>query len=120
MNVVDYEDVVKVEEAQNELVSSFEEKNMVVFKAIRDITQAKKKLEAEEKKAKESILEQMKKYGIKSIDNEVVKITYVPPSESVSVDLKAFEKNEPNEYKLLLRDYPKVTKRKDSLRITVR
>ncbi len=43
--------------------------------------------------------------------DEFVKVTWVKPSESVSVDLKKFEKAEKEEYDLLLADYPKVTKK---------
>lgn len=69
---------------------------------------------------KSNLLEAMEKYGVKSIDNDIVKITRVNPSESITVDLKKFEKQEPVDYAQLIEDYPKVTKRKGSIRITVK
>lgn len=69
---------------------------------------------------RDNLLEAMEKYGVKSIDNDVVKISLVEPSESITVDLKKFEKQEPVDFAQLLEDYPKVTKRKVSIRITVK
>lgn len=80
------------------------------------IKQAKEKHDA----LKNELQEAMQKHDIKSIDNDYLKITRVNASESTSLDLKAFQKEEPVEYAQLLEDYPKVTKRKESIRITVK
>ena len=69
---------------------------------------------------KSNLLEAMEKYDVKSIDNDVVKITRVNPSESITVDLKEVKKQEPDTYDDLLADYPKITQRKGSIRITVK
>lgn len=79
-----------------------------------------KKLTELQKSIKEELLEQMGAYGIKTINNDILKITRVQASESTSVDLKSFAKKEPTVYAGLLEDYPKVTKRKESIRITVK
>lgn len=62
-------------------------------------------------------LEAMLENGIKSIDNDLVKVTVTKASESTSIDLKEFQKKEPVSYAELLEDYPKVTKRAESLRV---
>lgn len=46
----------------------------------------KKKIEAREKKVKAEILKVMKENGIKSFENDVVKITYVPESKKKTLD----------------------------------
>lgn len=80
----------------------------------------KKKLDELSKEAKSKLLDAMLEAGIKSIDNDFIKVMVTNPSESVSVDLKTFQKKEPVAYAELLEDYPKVTKRSESLRITLK
>lgn len=46
----------------------------------------KKKMEAKESKVKSEILKAMKKHNIKSFENEVIKITYVPETTKKSID----------------------------------
>lgn len=101
-------------------LAEFEEVNkplmaryVAMKKTIDEYTEAKKNFESE-------LFEQMKKYGIKSIDNDVLKATVVAASTSKGIDLKEFEKQEPVDYAQLKEDYPKITKRKQSLRITVK
>lgn len=82
----------------------------------RQMKAAKEKLD----EFKKELSEGMDQYDVKSIDNDYIKITRVAASESVSVDLKAFQANEPVEFAQLREDYPKVTKRKESMRIVVK
>jgi hypothetical protein len=69
---------------------------------------------------KKQLIEGMDQYDIKTIDNDYCKITRVEASESTSIDLKAIQKEEPELYGELLEDYPKITKRKATVRITVK
>ncbi|WP_368251368.1 hypothetical protein [Enterococcus sp. 2201sp1_2201st1_B8_2201SCRN_220225] len=69
---------------------------------------------------KRQLMDGMDQYDIKTIDNEYCKISRVEASESKSIDLKAVQKEEPELYTELLEDYPKVSKRKASIRITVK
>lgn len=69
---------------------------------------------------KNQLIEGMDQYDIKSIDNDYCKISRVEASESKSIDLKAVKKEEPKLYAELLEDYPKVSKRKASIRIMVK
>ena len=50
--------------------------------------------------------------------DEFITISYSKPSKSISVDLKALEKKEPQLYSDLLNDYQKVTELKGSYRYT--
>lgn len=101
-------------------IQEFENKYLEDFKQLRLLEEEKKNLEYLSKQNKEKILQGMLKAGVKSIDNDFIKIMVTNPSESVSIDLKAFQKNEPVAYAELLEDYPKVTKRSESLRITLK
>lgn len=101
-------------------VTTFDNKYMSDMKSYAVIDQEIKNLTEKRDVFRDNLLEAMQKYGIKSIDNDVVKISMVEPSESTTVDLKKFEKQEPVDFAQLLEDYPKVTKRKGSIRITVK
>lgn len=101
-------------------IQEFENKYLQDFKQLRLLEEEKKNLEYLSKQAKEKILQEMLKAGVKSIDNDFIKVMVTNPSESISIDLKAFQKNEPVAYAELLEDYPKVTKRSESLRITIK
>lgn len=101
-------------------VTMFQEANRGIIQAYSNLDTNIKELIKTQNELKAQLLIQMEKYDVKSIDNNVIKITKVEPSESVSVDLKTFQKKEPVNYAQLLEDYPKVIKRKTSIRITVK
>lgn len=101
-------------------IQEFESKYLQDFKQLRLLEEEKKKLDELSKEAKSKLLDAMLEAEIKSIDNDFIKIMVTNPSESVSIDLKEFQKKEPVAYAELLEDYPKVTKRSESLRITLK
>ena len=101
-------------------IQEFESKYLQDFKQLRLLEEEKKKLDELSKEAKSKLLDAMLEAGTKSIDNDFIKVMVTNPSESVSVDLKTFQKKEPVAYAELLEDYPKVTKRSESLRITLK
>ena len=104
----------------NYSIQEFESKYLQDFKQLRLLEEEKKKLDELSKEAKSKLLDAMLEAEIKSIDNDFIKVVVTNSSESVSVDLKTFQKNEPVAYAELLEDYPKVTKRSESLRITIK
>ena len=78
-----------------------------------------KKLELAKKQSenlKSALLEEMESRGIKSIENDNIKITYVPEQTRISLDTKAIKENHPRIYK----KYSKETKVKPSIRITLK
>ena len=78
---------------------------------LKSINDAKKRLADREKEAKEKLEKELTDEGYK---NDFITISYSKPSESVSIDTAKLCEHEPELYKELLRDYPKVTKRKAS------
>lgn len=100
----------------------FEEQYLLVMQNLAEAVKAKKKLEADEKKFKEQLGKVMDEYGIKSVDNQFLKIIRVAGSEgSQTVDLTKMEKEEPELYADLLKDYPKTTgAKKASIRFDVK
>ena len=101
-------------------ITNFENQNIAIMANYAMLDQQLKQAKAKHDEMKAKLEAAMDEHGIKTIDNEYLKITRVEPSESTSVDLKAMQKAKPVEYAELLEDYPKVTKRKASIRITVK
>lgn len=66
-------------------------------------------------KVKETLYSTMEKEGVKTVDRNKLKITYVAPSSRTSVDSKKLEKEEPEIYK----KYVKTTTVAGSIKITL-
>lgn len=100
--------------AKNE-IEAFNSQYLIMMQNLSNLGKQKKQLESEEKKIKNVLKKCFDEYGIKSIDNEFIKITRVKGSEdSKTIDLKEFEKSEPETYADILEDYPKLVKGKSS------
>lgn len=89
----------------------FEEKQMEAFKTLADLKREIKALERKQDELRAGVKDAMEHYGVKSFKNEYITISYIPESESETIDLKALQNKEPELYEELLRDYKKVTKK---------
>jgi ABC-type lipopolysaccharide export system ATPase subunit len=98
----------------------FENQYLAKFKNLAEVTKQKKALEEQEKKTKAELEKLMDEYGIKSLDNQYIKIIRVAGSSTTSIDLKKLEEKEPDLYEELLEDYPKTTTRKATVRFDVK
>ena len=88
----------------------FENQYLAVFQNLAEVTKQKKVLEDQEKKVKSQLEKLMDEYGIKSLDNQFIKITRVaanPGKQTIDID-KLLEV-EPELHAELLADYPKTT-----------
>nr|DAJ27866.1 MAG TPA: hypothetical protein [Caudoviricetes sp.] len=103
-----------------ENLKKFENNNLVLFKALQSIVKQKKELEEQERSIKENLEIQMKKFDVKSLDNDYIKITSVSGSVSETIDLKTLEEKENELYKELLKDYPKTTVKKSYISFKVK
>lgn len=103
----------------NEL-TEFEQANLVLMTKLAQSEQLVREVKEMQESYKRELKNAMEKYNIKSIDNDLVKVTVVPESESTTVDLKTFKEKELDEYEALLADYPKVVKRSSYVRIKVK
>lgn len=103
----------------NEL-TEFEQANLVLMTKLAQSEQLVREVKEMQESYKRELKDAMQKYNIKSIDNDLVKVTVVPETESTTVDLKTFKEKEPDEYDALLADYPKVVKRSSYVRIKVK
>lgn len=101
-------------------IAKFNQQYLQAFKQLANLSNDIKRLKDEEKEVKKVLEEEMGKYGIEKIENEYINVTWVEPNESISIDLKELEKKEPETYHSLIRDFPKVRKRKGYLRFTTK
>lgn len=101
-------------------LETFEHDHLSDMKSYATIDNTIKELTKSRNVFRDNLLESMEKYGVKSIDNEVMKISLVSASSTTTIDLSKVEKEEPETYDGLLADYPKTSNRKASLRITVK
>ena len=62
-----------------------------VLEKFHEFQVAKAKMELEEKKVKEALLNAMEENGIKSFENDFVKITYKAPTTRKSIDSNALK-----------------------------
>ena len=85
---------------------------------IRELEIAAKEIKAKQDEVKATVLAAMEEHGFKlwESDDKSLQITYIPESESITLDTKGLKE----EYRDVYDAYAKVTKRKASVRITVR
>lgn len=102
----------------NEIV--FAEENRALLQNLADVAKTKKACEQKEKELKEELLPLMEKHGVTSIDNDFIRISYVPKGEdSIDIDKAKLKMNDPDLYNSMVADYPKkVAGKKAHLRFT--
>lgn len=105
--------------ADNNLVI-FSSKALAYMKNLSELKKEQDRLAELEKTARSQLQSVIDEYGITQFKNDYVTISLVKGSTTTSIDLKELEKNEPQLYQDLLRDYPKETTKKDSIRILVK
>lgn len=91
-----------------------------VFKELALLEDEAKFLDKRRKEVKAEILELMEKNNIKMVENDYVKITYVPETVTFGVDMKAFELEEPELFEEVAKKFNRETVRKPYVRITTR
>lgn len=83
---------------------------------IKSIEEQKKQAEEQAKELRTALMEAMEKQGVKTFENDRIKITYVAPSTRQSVDSAKLKKEQPSIYE----QYLKTSEVKASLKITLR
>lgn len=75
-----------------------------------------KEIKKQQDSMKAEILDAMQKYGVLKLDNEFLKIAFVPEHDAERFDSKTFKEENPDIYD----SYVKLSKVKPSIRITVK
>lgn len=101
-------------------ITLFNNNYMATMQRYADLEQTIKELTETKDKVRAEIQRAMEDYNIRSIDNDIVKLTLVAPSISTTIDTKALRISDPDTYEELLDKFPKVTERRQSLRVTIK
>jgi alanyl-tRNA synthetase len=94
----------------------FQTKETAVIQAMSDLLKQKKALEEQEKQIREKLVETMDAYGIKSFENDLLKVTYVAATSKTSIDSKALKKDLPD----IAEKYSKTSPVAASVRISLK
>lgn len=89
-----------------------------LLKELQEIKQKKDALDLREKEIKGEITNILVENGADKYEDDNYKVNYIAASESVSIDTTALKKTSGELYIKLLNDYPKITKRSASLRVS--
>ena len=89
-----------------------------LLKELQEIKQKKEALDLREKEIKEKITNVLVENGADKYEDDNYKVNYIAASESVSIDTTQLKKTSGELYIKLLNDYPKITKRSASLRVS--
>jgi hypothetical protein len=101
--------------SENELIV-FEEKAITIMQSIANIATQKVALEEQDKLMRRELETAMEQYGVKSFENDILKITYVEPTTRTSVDSAKLKKKYPSVFE----ECSKTSEVKGSDRITVK
>jgi len=72
-----------------------EQKALPIMQTIKNLVVQKKALEEREKAMKEKLKAAMEEYGVKSFDNDLLKVTYIAATTQTKVDTAAIKKKHP-------------------------
>ena len=92
------------------------EKIITIQQELKSLDDRKKELEQTESELKKMLIEKMEETGVKSIDNDYFKITYIAPSIRETLDSAKLKKELPE----VANQYVKTTAIKASVRITLK
>lgn len=87
-----------------------------MIQAMTDLLKQKKALEEQEKTVRAKLVEAMDAYGVKSFENELLKVTYVAATSKTTVDSKTLKKDMPDVYE----KYSKTSPVAASVRISLK
>lgn len=104
------------EEVQNTDLALFQNKAMVVMQTIVNLNQQKKILEDRDKAVRQELQKAMDEFGIKSFENDLLKVTYVEPTTRTTIDSARLKKELP----AVAEKYSKTSQVKGSVRIEVK
>ena len=103
-------------EAIKDEVVQFESAVPDTIKKITALIQLKKELDEQEKQLKQKLVEAMGMYGIKSFENDQIKMTYVAPTTRNTIDSTRLKKDHPD----IVEQYSKTSNVSASVRVVTK
>lgn len=97
-------------------LTQFESAVPDTIQQITNILEAKKRLDEQEKLLKQKLVEAMEAYGVKSFENDQIKMTYVAPTTRSTIDSTRLKKDHPD----IAEQYTKTSNVSASVRVVVK
>lgn len=113
--VSDWETCPDAETIHDEMMN-FKSSMPEAISKITNLVVTMKQLEEQEKLLKEQLVAAMEAHGIKSFENDQIKMVYVAPTTRTSIDGTKLKKDHPD----LVKEYTKTSNVSASVRITVK
>ena len=110
------EELEQVEEPEQTEIVSLDQKVPQAIKAMTDMLTQQKVLEQQISDMREVIKTAMEQYGVKSFENDVVKMTYIALTERKSIDSTRLKKEHPE----IAEAYQKVSPVKATVKIEIK
>lgn len=105
----------ELEQVETDVVT-LDQKVPQAIKAMTDLLTQQKELDKQIADMREVIKAAMEQYGVKSFENEHVKMTYIAPTERKSIDTTRLKKEHPE----IAEAYQKVSQVKSTVKIEVK
>jgi hypothetical protein len=83
-------------ESVNNELAEFESAVPAAIRQITDLILAKQKMDQQEKELKAKLVKAMETFGVKSFENELIRLTYVAPTTRSSIDSARLKKDHPD------------------------
>lgn len=106
------EECEELEQEETDIIS-LDQKVPQAIRAMTDLLTQQKALEQQVSDMREVIKAAMERYGVKSFENDDIKITYIAPTERTSVDTTRLKKEHPE----IAEAYKKVSQVKATVKI---
>jgi len=97
-------------------MQAFNTSAMTIMKNIAELDKQKKALEEKDKEVRDALKQVMDQYGIKSFENDILKVTFVAETTRTSIDSAKLKKDHPD----IAEKYSKTSKVSASVRISVK
>lgn len=103
-------------EVTNGEITAFQSAVPETIKKITSLMALKKQLDEQEKQLKQKLVEAMEIYGVKSFENELIKMTYVAPTTRSTIDSARLKKDHP----AIAAQYTKTSNVSASVRVSLK
>lgn len=96
----------EVNEVEQTALQRFQAGEIAVIQAMANLLKQRKALEEQEKTVRAKLVEAMDAYGVRSFENDLLKVTYVAATFKTTVDSKTLKKDMPDVYEKYSRTSP--------------
>ena len=97
-------------------IQLFNDEAMIIMKSIASLDKQKKAIDEQDKQIRNALKNAMDEFGIKSFENDLLKVTHIAETTKTSIDTAKLKKDYPD----IAKKYSKVSKVSAYIRISVK